>query len=262
MATVLLSFIIAHDSVSSDSRGVSRVWLGSSAPGPCSTSGCSASSSSALTPCPFPTRSGFPQPPGSDVAAPDSLPLSGACFALISASSQRACLCGNAARGWRASVSFSHARCRLSGSRQRWKQKWWPEVVLGRFQCGAWKTTLLPGTRCRVLSHEPQMFGKTGEGPPSSETLTVTGSRSKQSLLSAMGIYKLSNKTEEIQETTMTDPLETTISLPLQCLACSIPGLVSVAGTGNIFFVKERVSGEKHLCPPTVLGGVSGWFSV
>lgn len=27
-----------------------------------------------------------------------------------------------------------------------------------------------------------------------------------------MGIYKLSNKTEEIQETTMTDPLETTIS--------------------------------------------------
>lgn len=27
-----------------------------------------------------------------------------------------------------------------------------------------------------------------------------------------MGIYKLSNKTEEIQETTMTDPFETTIS--------------------------------------------------
>lgn len=27
-----------------------------------------------------------------------------------------------------------------------------------------------------------------------------------------MGIYKLSNKTEEIQEITMTDPLETTIS--------------------------------------------------
>lgn len=32
------------------------------------------------------------------------------------------------------------------------------------------------------------------------------------SLLSAMGIYKLSNKAEEIQETTMTDPLEKTIS--------------------------------------------------
>jgi len=27
-----------------------------------------------------------------------------------------------------------------------------------------------------------------------------------------MGIYKLSNKAEEIQETTMTDPLEQTIS--------------------------------------------------
>ncbi|KAF2979238.1 hypothetical protein EK904_004263 [Melospiza melodia maxima] len=38
-------------------------------------------------------------------------------------------------------------------------------------------------------------------------------------LLSAMGIYKLSNVTEEIQETTMTDPLETTISFnhPASC---------------------------------------------
>lgn len=36
------------------------------------------------------------------------------------------------------------------------------------------------------------------------------------SLLSAMGIYKLSNKTEEIQETTVTDPLQTTISCVLK----------------------------------------------
>lgn len=32
------------------------------------------------------------------------------------------------------------------------------------------------------------------------------------SLLSGMGIYKLSDEDEEIQETTMTDPLEQTIS--------------------------------------------------
>lgn len=43
---------------------------------------------------PFPTSSGFPQAPGSDVAPPDSLPLSGARFALISAFSQRAHCCG------------------------------------------------------------------------------------------------------------------------------------------------------------------------
>lgn len=48
---------------------------------------CSWPSSSLLPSHPaFPTRSAFPQAPGRDVAAPDSPPLSPACFALIAAS--------------------------------------------------------------------------------------------------------------------------------------------------------------------------------